>query len=88
MGPQQRRKVLTLQTLPASENPFGSARVAQVSGFSLHAGVTTEAYQREKLERLCLYITRSAVSEKRLSLTNLILLCPQWFSIITVFPQN
>jgi hypothetical protein len=39
-----------------------------VAGFSLHAGVMAEAYQRDKLERLCRYIARPAVSEKRLSL--------------------
>ena len=38
--------------------------------FSLHAGVAARANQRDELERLCRYITRAAVSEKRLSLTN------------------
>ncbi len=42
----------------------------KVSGFSLHAGVAARADQRDKLERLCRYISRPAVSEKRLSLTN------------------
>jgi hypothetical protein len=37
--------------------------------FSLHAGVSTKAYERAKLERLCRYITRPAVSTKRLSMT-------------------
>jgi Putative transposase len=40
-----------------------------MSGFSLHAGVSTKAYERSKLERLCRYITRPAVSEQRLSRT-------------------
>ena len=40
-----------------------------VAGFSLHAGVAAKASERDKLERLCRYITRPAVSEKRLSLT-------------------
>ena len=39
------------------------------AGFSLHAGVATKANERIKLERLCRYITRPAVSTKRLSLT-------------------
>jgi hypothetical protein len=43
--------------------------LGQVSGFSLHAGVAAKAHQRQKLERLCRYITRPAVSAKRLSLT-------------------
>jgi ribosomal protein S27E len=69
IGPHQGRKVFTLQSLPPVEEPkAGSSRVAKVAGFSLHAGVMAEAYQRGKLERLCRYIARPAVSEKRLSL--------------------
>ena len=34
------------------------------------AGVAAKAHQRDKLERLCRYITRPAISENRLSLTN------------------
>ncbi len=67
VGPQQGRKVFTLQTLPASDEPFADG-VGMVAGFSLHAGVATRADQRRKLERLCRYISRPAVSEKRLSL--------------------
>ncbi len=67
-GPRQGRKVLTLQTLPAIDEPF-TTRVGNVAGFSLHAGVAAKANERDKLERLCRYITRPAVSEKRLSLT-------------------
>ena len=43
--------------------------MGEVAGFSLHAGVATNANEREKLERLCRYITRPAVSSKRLSMT-------------------
>jgi hypothetical protein len=82
-GPRQGRKVLTLQTLPAIDESF-TTRVGNVAGFSLHAGVAAKANEREKvragtareaalghkLERLCRYITRPAISEKRLSLTN------------------
>ncbi len=69
IGPHQGRKVFTLQSLPPIEDPkAGSSRVANVAGFSLHAGVMAEAYQRDKLERLCRYIARPAVSEKHLSL--------------------
>jgi hypothetical protein len=60
--------VLTLQTLPAIDEPF-TTQVGNVAGFSLHAGVAAKANERDKLERLCRYITRPAVSEKRLSLT-------------------
>ena len=34
---------------------------------SLHAGVAAEADQRDKLERLCRYVSRSAVAIERLS---------------------
>jgi len=70
LGPHQGRKAFTLRTLapdPWGEEP--SARVAQASGFSLHAGVLAEAGEREKLERLCRYIARPAVATRRLSLT-------------------
>jgi len=40
-----------------------------VAGFSFHAGVTAEANEQQKLERLCPYITRPAIAEQRLSLT-------------------
>ncbi len=71
VGPQQGRKVFTLQTLPPDEDDsVGSDRVAKEAGFSLHAGVATEAHQRDKLERLCRYVTRPAVSEKRLAIAS------------------
>ena len=70
VGPQLGRPVFTLQTLPdcQSDNPFSSS-VGEAAGFSLHAGVATKANERTKLERLCRYITRPAVSTKRLSIT-------------------
>ena len=70
VGPNQGRKVFTLQTLAdiGSDNQ-GTTRVGEVSGFSLHAGVATMANERCKLERLCRYITRPPVTTKRLSMT-------------------
>jgi hypothetical protein len=68
LGPRAGRKVFTLQTLPACDEG-SSAAPGQVGGFSVHAGVAARADQREKLERLCRYISRPAVSEARLSLT-------------------
>ena len=57
VGPQQGRKVFTLQTLPDCRADHPSAHtVGKVAGFSLHAGVATRAHEREKLERLCRYI--------------------------------
>ena len=56
-------------TLPPDDDTSGgSDRVAKEAGFSLHAGVSTEAHQRDKLERLCRYVSRPAVSEKHLAL--------------------
>ncbi|ODB89173.1 transposase [Candidatus Thiodiazotropha endoloripes] len=69
IGLQQGRKVFTLQTIPAWEEDDRFAQVAKVAGLSLHAGVAAETLERHKLERLCRYISRPAVSEKRLSLT-------------------
>ena len=69
VGSQQGRKVMTLQTLgDCGDDPF-TTRVGNVAGFSLHAGIATKANERAKLERLCRYITRPAVSIKRLSMT-------------------
>ena len=68
VGPQQGRKVFTLQTLPGCEEPFDTG-VGKVAGLSLHAGVVARADQRQKLERLCRCISRPAIAEQRLSLT-------------------
>jgi hypothetical protein len=67
VGPHASRKVFTLQTLPSCNEALDAA-VGKVAGFSLHAGVAVSKDERKKLERLCRYITRPAVSEKRLSL--------------------
>ena len=40
-----------------------------MGGFSPHAGVAVRANQRNEREQLCRYISRRAVSERRLSLT-------------------
>ena len=71
VGPQQGRKVFSLQSLPASDpQETLTDTVGKVAGFSLHAGVAAGADERKKLERLCRYISRPAVAEKRLSLTS------------------
>jgi hypothetical protein len=69
VGPQIGRKVFTLQTLPTCEPDDYADTAGKISGFSLHAGVAARSDERKKLERLCRYISRPAVSEKRLSLT-------------------
>ena len=70
VGPHQGQKVFTLQTVPACTGESVAGCLAKAAGFSLHAGVAAAAHQRAKLERLCRYITRPAVSTQRLSLTN------------------
>ena len=70
VGPQQGRKAFCLQSLPAAGSlEESNARVAKVAGFSLHAGVAAARHERQKLERLCRYISRPAIAEPRLSLT-------------------
>jgi hypothetical protein len=54
---------------PREQHDLFGDTVGKVAGFSLHAGVAARADERKKLERLCRYISRPAVSEKRLSLT-------------------
>jgi hypothetical protein len=39
---------------------------ADIDGFSLHAAVRVEAHDRKRLERLCRYVTRPALSEERI----------------------
>lgn len=55
---QQDRKVFTLQTLSERDpDDQFTDMVGKVTGFSLHAGVATSAHEREKLERLCRYLS-------------------------------
>ena len=68
LGKHQGKKAFTLKTLP--ELPSRSdPHLAQGNGFSLHAGVWAGANDRKKLEHLCRYITRPAVSNERIELT-------------------
>jgi hypothetical protein len=56
VGPQQGKKVFTLQTVPAIETGVNAQtakdRCVGPSGFSLHAGVAAQHWERKKLERL------------------------------------
>jgi hypothetical protein len=67
-GTQAGRKAVTLQTLLGDEGAREDG-AGKVGGFSLHAGVTAEAHESHKLERVCRYIARPAISEKRLSIS-------------------
>ncbi|HIE70192.1 MAG TPA: IS91 family transposase, partial [Planctomycetes bacterium] len=66
IGPNTGRKALTLRTVPPPE-PFAPSLLAKQPGFSLHAATCCEAKQRDRLEKLCRYITRPAIANGRLS---------------------
>ena len=68
IGPNAGKKALTLRTVPARLEPFASTLLARQPGFSLHAATRCEANQRDKLEKLCRYITRPAIANERLSM--------------------
>src|SRR5580700_3357541 len=68
--PSAGQKLFTLQTVAPrlqglEAEPNGAARAG---GFSLHAGVDIASNQREKLERLCRYVSRPPVASERLAL--------------------
>lgn len=72
-GPNTGRRVKTLGQITATigfeeEDSFqsGTVRCAQVSGFSVHAGVGIRADDRKSLERLCKYASRPPVAIERL----------------------
>ena len=62
-GPNAGRKALTLQTIPPTTPSTSRELVSKQASFSLHAGIACKDKQRKKLERLCRYITRPAISE-------------------------
>ena len=68
VGSQRGWKVFTLKRLPSREEVDESSgqSLAKASGFSLHAGVSAKANQGGKVERLCRYIARPAISMHRL----------------------
>jgi hypothetical protein len=74
VGPRAGQKLFTLQTVPAREpepEQQGEGRgVANAGGFSLHAGLDIQPHQREKLERLCRYVSRPPIAVERLALSS------------------
>ena len=68
VGSQRGKKVFTLKTLPGTDemDDTSGQTLAKGGGFSLHAGVSAKAHQRDKVERLCRYIARPAVSTHRM----------------------
>lgn len=67
-GPRAGRKVLTLQGAMPREGTTRAPLCAEIDGFSLHAAVRCEAHERKRLERLCRYVGRPALSQERLQL--------------------
>lgn len=66
-GKSKGKKAIVLKSVTDTDHPATKGLVAKNSGFSLHAGVATKAHERDKLEKICRYIARPAVSEERLS---------------------
>jgi hypothetical protein len=67
-GPRAGRKVLTLRGAMPRESTAQQPQCADIDGFSLHAAVRVEAHDRKRLEQLCRYITRPALSDERVQL--------------------
>src|SRR5690606_26894334 len=64
------KKAMVLKLAVDGDHSAKTDLVAKSSGFSLHAGVATKTHERGKIERICRYIARPAVSEERLSLND------------------
>ena len=69
-GPRAGHKVLTLRGAMPREDRVRQPLCADIDGFSLHAAVRVEAHDRKRLEQLCRYITRPALSDERLQLND------------------
>ena len=67
-GRRAGQKVLTLRGAMPREGTAGQPLCADIDGFSLHAAVRVEANDRKRLEQLCRYITRPALSDERVQL--------------------
>lgn len=68
LGPNKGKKALTIKTAPDTDHVATKGLVAKNLGFSLHAGVAMTGTERDKIEKLCRYITRPAIALERLSL--------------------
>ena len=66
-GKSKGKKAIVLKSVTDNDHTATKGLVAKNSGFSLHAGVATKAHERDRLEKVCRYIARPAVSEERLS---------------------
>jgi len=70
LGPIAGRKTLTLHNPGALSGARESAKplTAARDGFSLNAALVCEDHQRDKLERLCRYVSRGPIALERLSI--------------------
>ena len=68
IGPHSGSRTLTLHdpSIIHTAKP-AKAYTADRDGFSLNAAVSCQSYQRERLERLCRYVTRPAICLDRLT---------------------
>lgn len=64
---QRVRKLGTLRECFYEEAELTGSRCAALGGFSLHADTACEAWELDKLERLCRYVARPAIAVDRLS---------------------
>ncbi|MDH5548259.1 MAG: transposase [Gammaproteobacteria bacterium] len=64
LGPRAGQKLVTLQTVEPNATAYPSTgdRCVNRQGFSLHANTYCAPTDRQKLERLCRYITRPALA--------------------------
>jgi hypothetical protein len=69
LGPNAGRRTLTLRNPALERNaPLTTKpQTADQDGFSLNVAVACQPHQRDRLERLCRYITRPAICLERLS---------------------
>ena len=67
-GPRAGQKVLSVRAAMPREGAARQPLCADIDGFNLHAAVRVQAHDRKRLEQLCRYITRPALSDERVQL--------------------
>lgn len=63
--PRAGQKMLTLRSAMPRETAARQPVCADTDGFNLHAAVRVQAHERKRLEQLCRYSTRPALSDER-----------------------
>jgi hypothetical protein len=66
-GKSKGKKAIVIKSVTDTDHSATKGLVAKNSGFSPHAGVATKAHERDRLEKICRHIARSAVAEERFS---------------------